>query len=131
MICSFAFLFFFFSFAGQFELDNLRKDFNKINKEVARLKIVCPLSLFFCFAFSYCKFFFFVFPAIDLNCVDVWKSGGDASDMIRNTDENKQLTAQKEIEVNEAKAVLFAKLESVGNLVHDSVPIDNDEVALD
>lgn len=24
----------------QFELDNLRKDFNKINKEVARLKIV-------------------------------------------------------------------------------------------
>lgn len=25
---------------GQYELDNLRKDFNRINKEVARLKIV-------------------------------------------------------------------------------------------
>ncbi|KAG9457943.1 hypothetical protein H6P81_002451 [Aristolochia fimbriata] len=77
----------------QFELDNLRKDFNRINKEVARLKI----------------------------------SGNDATEMIKNTDENKQLTAKKEIEVNEARAVLYSKLETIGNLVHDSVPVSNDE----
>ncbi|XP_031478544.1 serine--tRNA ligase [Nymphaea colorata] len=77
----------------QFELENLRKDFNRINKEVARLKI----------------------------------SGGDATEMIKSTDENKQLTAKKEIEVQEVRDVLYAKLETVGNLVHDSVPAFLDE----
>ncbi|OVA05496.1 Aminoacyl-tRNA synthetase [Macleaya cordata] len=77
----------------QFELDNLRKDFNKINKEVARLKI----------------------------------SGADATEMIKNTDDNKQLTAKKDAEVQEAKAALYSKLETIGNLVHDSVPVSNDE----
>lgn len=77
----------------QFELDNLRKDFNKINKEVARLKI----------------------------------SGEDATGMIKNTDENKQLTAKKEAEVQEARAALYSRLETIGNLVHDSVPVSNDE----
>lgn len=47
--------------------------------------------------------------------------------MIKSTDENKQLTAAKENEVQEAKAALHKKLEIVGNLVHDSVPISNDE----
>ncbi|KAK6915561.1 Aminoacyl-tRNA synthetase, class II (G/ P/ S/T) [Dillenia turbinata] len=77
----------------QFELDNLRKDFNKINKEVARLKI----------------------------------SGEDATQMIKNTDENKKLTTDKEKEVQEARAALYKKLETIGNLVHDSVPVHNDE----
>ncbi|XP_009784692.1 serine--tRNA ligase-like [Nicotiana tabacum] len=77
----------------QFELDNLRKDFNKINKEVARLKI----------------------------------SGEDASHKIKDTEENKQLTAKKEAEVQEARAALYSKLEIIGNLVHDSVPVSNDE----
>ncbi|XP_068659186.1 serine--tRNA ligase-like [Aristolochia californica] len=77
----------------QFEFDNLRKDFNRINKEVARLKI----------------------------------SGNDATEMIKNTDENKQLTAKKETEVNEARTALYSKLETIGNLVHDSVPVSNDE----
>ncbi|XP_057960464.1 serine--tRNA ligase [Malania oleifera] len=77
----------------QFELDNLRKDFNKINKEVARLKI----------------------------------AGEDATQMIKNTDENKQSTAKKDAEVQEAKAALYSILETVGNLVHDSVPVSNDE----
>ncbi|KAJ8529482.1 hypothetical protein K7X08_036317 [Anisodus acutangulus] len=77
----------------QFELDNLRKDFNKINKEVAKLKI----------------------------------SGGDASEKIKDTAENKQLTAKKEAEVQEARAALYSKLEIIGNLVHDSVPVSNDE----
>ncbi|KAL6998853.1 serine--tRNA ligase [Sarracenia purpurea var. burkii] len=77
----------------QFEFENLRKDFNKINKEVARLKI----------------------------------AGGDASAMIRSTEENKKLTADKEAEVQEARAALCSKLEIIGNLVHDSVPVSNDE----
>ncbi|KAL3516104.1 hypothetical protein ACH5RR_023006 [Cinchona calisaya] len=77
----------------QYELDNLRKDFNKINKEIARLKI----------------------------------SGGDASEAIKNTEENKKLTAEKDTEVKEARAALYAKLGIIGNLVHDSVPVSNDE----
>ncbi|KNA19955.1 hypothetical protein SOVF_056730 isoform A [Spinacia oleracea] len=77
----------------QFELETLRKDFNRINKEVARLKI----------------------------------AGEDASELIRSTEENKKLTADKDAEVQEVKAALYAKLELVGNRVDDSVPISNDE----
>ncbi|KAJ4822825.1 hypothetical protein Tsubulata_015827 [Turnera subulata] len=77
----------------QFELDNLRKDFNKINKKIAQLKIAKE----------------------------------DASEVIKDTEENKRLTALKEAEVQEAKAALYSKLETVGNLVHDSVPVSNDE----
>ncbi|XP_030467042.1 serine--tRNA ligase [Syzygium oleosum] len=77
----------------QFELENLRKDFNKINKRVAQLKI----------------------------------SGEDASEMIANTNENKKLTAEKEVEVRQAWVALKSRLEVVGNLVHDSVPVSNDE----
>ncbi|KAK3002406.1 hypothetical protein RJ639_021709 [Escallonia herrerae] len=77
----------------QFELDNLRKDFNKINKEFAKLKI----------------------------------SGEDATEKIKNTEENKSLTAKKEAEVQEARAALYSKLDLIGNLVHDSVPVSNDE----
>lgn len=77
----------------QFEYENLRKEFNKINKQVAKLKI----------------------------------SGEDASEMIKSTDENKRLTAKKEAEVQEALAALNSKLEIIGNLVHDSVPVSNDE----
>eukprot|EP01018_Ginkgo_biloba_P027167 Gb_22553 [translate_table: standard] len=77
----------------QYELDNLRKEFNKINKEVARLKIAKE----------------------------------DASETIKQTEENKKLTAKKEIEVQEAKYSLDSLLGIIGNLVHDSVPVSNDE----
>ncbi|XP_078174123.1 serine--tRNA ligase-like isoform X2 [Carex rostrata] len=77
----------------QFELESLRKDFNKINKEVARLKM---LKL-------------------------------DATEVINSTNENKKQTAEKEEEVQAAKAALDAKLDTIGNLIHDSVPISNDE----
>ncbi|KAL7227173.1 hypothetical protein ACSBR1_022104 [Camellia fascicularis] len=77
--------------------DGLRKDFNKINKEVAKLKI----------------------------------SGGDASEVIRSTEENQKLTAEKETEVQEARAALYSKLEIIGNIVHDSVPVDNGEKRLE
>ena len=36
-----------FKCVGQYELDNLRKDFNKINKEVAKLKIVSLITIVF------------------------------------------------------------------------------------
>nr|XP_043626311.1 serine--tRNA ligase [Erigeron canadensis] len=77
----------------QFELEQLRKDFNKLNKEVAKLRI----------------------------------SGADASSMIKSSEENKDSIAKKNTEVQEAWKELYSKLDKVGNLVHDSVPVSNDE----
>jgi seryl-tRNA synthetase len=77
----------------QYELDNLRKDKNRINKEIARLKI----------------------------------SDQDATSAIKETEQNKNLTAQKEADVQLAKTELDSKLALIGNLVHDSVPVSNDE----
>ena len=48
--------------------------------------------------------------------------------MIKDTEENKKLTAEKEAEVREASNLVNSKLEGIGNLVHDSVPIHDDEV---
>ncbi|CDP15525.1 unnamed protein product [Coffea canephora] len=77
----------------QYELDNLRKDFNKITKEIGKLRL----------------------------------SGGDVTQAIKNTEENKRLIAEKDAEVEEARVAMNAKLEIIGNLVHDSVPVSNDE----
>lgn len=38
------------------------------------------------------------------------------------------MTAKKVAEVAEAKKALDSRLEIIGNLVHDSVPVNNDEV---
>ncbi|KAL3623308.1 hypothetical protein CASFOL_032124 [Castilleja foliolosa] len=51
----------------------------------------------------------------------------DASGMVSSTEENKKLTAEKEADVKEALAALHSKLFIIGNLVHDSVPVDNNE----
>ncbi|XP_023894749.1 serine--tRNA ligase [Quercus suber] len=77
----------------QFDLENLRKDFNKINRQVAQLRI----------------------------------AGEDATEMIKNTEENKKSAAEKDAEVREVLQQLNSKLLLIGNLVHDSVPVDNDE----
>lgn len=77
----------------QFELDQLRRDFNSINKEVAKLKIAHQ----------------------------------DASEKIKETEEHKKLIESAEGLVKEAKATLDSKLEIIGNLVHESVPVNNDE----
>lgn len=77
----------------QYELDGLKKDFNRINKQIASLRI----------------------------------AGDDISGMIASTEENKELTAKKEAEVQEAQAAVQSRLQIIGNLVHDSVPISNDE----
>ncbi|KAK4430712.1 Serine--tRNA ligase [Sesamum alatum] len=54
-------------------------------------------------------------------------SGQDASGMIASTEENRELTIKKEAEVQEALAAVQARLGVIGNLVHDSVPVSNDE----
>ena len=50
--------------------------------------------------------------------------------MIKNTEDNKKLIAEKEVEVREALTQLNSRLEIIGNLVHDSVPISNNEVKI-
>ncbi|XP_038892840.1 serine--tRNA ligase isoform X2 [Benincasa hispida] len=77
----------------QFELENLRKEFNKINKQIAQLRI----------------------------------AGEDASEKIKDTEENKKLSAEKDVEAKDVLKKLNSKLEIIGNLVHDSVPVSNDE----
>ncbi|CAI9769506.1 unnamed protein product [Fraxinus pennsylvanica] len=47
--------------------------------------------------------------------------------MISATEDNRRLIAQKEVEVQEAKIAVDARWGNVGNLVHDSVPVSNDE----
>ncbi|KAG8375150.1 hypothetical protein BUALT_Bualt10G0070500 [Buddleja alternifolia] len=54
-------------------------------------------------------------------------SGQDASGMIATTEENRELTTKKEAEVQEALAAVQSRLGTIGNLVHDSVPFNNDE----
>ncbi|KAH9616026.1 hypothetical protein KSS87_014844 [Heliosperma pusillum] len=54
-------------------------------------------------------------------------AGEDASALIRSTEDNKKSSAELETEVQEKKAELHAKLELVGNLIHDTVPISFDE----
>lgn len=48
--------------------------------------------------------------------------------MIKSTEENKDATAKKTEEVEAARKALYSKLETIGNLVHDTVPISNNEV---
>lgn len=47
---------------------------------------------------------------------------------MKGTEEHKNKMAEKEEEVKAAKVELDAKIMTIGNLVHDSVPISNDEV---
>lgn len=48
--------------------------------------------------------------------------------MISSTNENKKLTTEKEVEVRDAWMAVKSRLEVVGNLVHDSVPVSDNEV---
>jgi seryl-tRNA synthetase len=52
----------------------------------------------------------------------------DATELIQSTEEIKGRLAAKEAEVQEAKTTLDAKLVTIGNIVHESVPVSNDEV---
>jgi seryl-tRNA synthetase len=72
-----------------------------------------------------CLFLFFHLSVIGLVELKL-----DAMEVINDTNENKKQTAEKE-EVQAAKAALDAKLDTVGNLIHESVPVSNDEVFFD
>lgn len=67
------------------------------------------------------------------------KKSKDASQTIEEKAENEErlkkkkavheeLKAKKNVEVQEVRAALYSKLEIIGNLVHDSVPVSDDEV---
>ncbi|KAI3852076.1 hypothetical protein MKW98_020075 [Papaver atlanticum] len=50
-----------------------------------------------------------------------------SKEKIKSTEEFKQCIAAKDSQVQEAKDLLYSKLDLIGNLVHDSVPVGNDE----
>ena len=52
----------------------------------------------------------------------------DSTELIQSTEEIKGRLAAKETEVQETKTALDAKLLTIGNIVHESVPVSNDEV---
>ena len=60
----------------------------------------------------------------------IQKSEEKADDMIETANKNKKLTAEKEVEVEEIRKLLYKELEKVGNLLHESVPVSNNEVIL-
>ncbi|KAM3378186.1 serine-tRNA ligase [Capsicum galapagoense] len=88
----------------QFEVEKLQRDINTITKEFKELK-----------------------------------KSKDASQTIEEKAENEErlkkkkavheeLKAKKNVEVQEVRAALYSKLEIIGNLVHDSVPVSDDEL---
>jgi seryl-tRNA synthetase len=52
----------------------------------------------------------------------------DATALIQSTEEIKSRLAAKETEVRDARTARDAKLLTIGNIVHESVPISDDEV---
>ncbi|KAM3219069.1 serine-tRNA ligase [Capsicum annuum] len=88
----------------QFEVEKLQRVINTITKEFKELKV----------------------------------KSKDASQTIEEKAENEErlkkkkavheeLKAKKNVEVQEVRAALYSKLEIIGNLVHDSVPVSDDE----
>ncbi|KAJ7297979.1 hypothetical protein O6H91_Y025000 [Diphasiastrum complanatum] len=77
----------------QYELENLRRDGNKIDKEVGKKKVAKE----------------------------------DASDLVNQKKDLLKLIIEKEVEVQEAKSAVDLRLKVIGNLVHDSVPVSNNE----
>ncbi|KAJ3682586.1 hypothetical protein LUZ60_015159 [Juncus effusus] len=77
-----------------FGLDGFKKELNKINKEVGKLKISPNL---------------------------------DATELINRAKDIKRQIEEEQKELKAVKDLLNSKRETVGNLVHDSVPISDDE----
>ena len=109
--------------AGQFELDAIRQELNKTSKEVGKLKAVRPRCFDFLFGSS---------PGSSVFLCDggrvYLQKNQDATELIQSTEEIKARLAAKETEVDKAKTDLDAKLATIGNIVHESVPVSNDEV---
>ena len=56
------------------------------------------------------------------------KQEEEVKKLMESTDEIKKRLAAKEVEVQEAKSTLDAKVTTIGNIVHESVPVSDDEV---
>ncbi|XP_050892931.1 serine--tRNA ligase [Lathyrus oleraceus] len=54
-------------------------------------------------------------------------AGEDATELIARSEELNRLIPEKEAEIQEILNNLNSRLETIGNLIHDSVPISNDE----
>lgn len=55
------------------------------------------------------------------------KIGEDTSQIINDKVENKKLKDKKEVEVKKIEVNLDSKMETIGNLVHDSVIVSDDK----
>ncbi|CAD6202499.1 unnamed protein product [Miscanthus lutarioriparius] len=55
------------------------------------------------------------------------KQEEEVKKLMESTDEIKKRLAAKEVEVQEAKSTLDAKVTTIGNIVHESVPVSDDE----
>ena len=55
------------------------------------------------------------------------KQEEEAKKLMESTDEIKKRLAAKEVEVQEAKSTLDAKVTTIGNIVHESVPFSDGE----
>nr|XP_043639847.1 serine--tRNA ligase-like [Erigeron canadensis] len=91
----------------QFELEQLKRDFIKLNKQVAKMakhKIVRSTNIYIITYDRIC------------NCINRFKARVIKYSIVK-----------KDTEVEKAWTELSNKLETVGNMVHDSVPVSNDE----
>ncbi|KAL6581443.1 hypothetical protein OROMI_007366 [Orobanche minor] len=78
----------------QYEGDQLRKDVNRLQREIGRLMVFLGK-----------------------------KAKEDATDMIKKKEEIYTSINLKDIQVQEVQKLLHSRLAAIGNLVHDSVPI--------
>ncbi|KAL6531275.1 hypothetical protein OROHE_014344 [Orobanche hederae] len=83
----------------QYEGDQLRKEVNRLQREIGRLMVE-------------------VFGK---------KAKEDATDRIKKKEEICTSIKLKDIQVQEVQKLLHSRLAAIGNLVHDSVPISQDE----
>jgi len=56
------------------------------------------------------------------------KQEEEAKKLMESIDEIKKRLAAKEVEVQEAKSTLDAKVTTIGNIMHESMPVSDDEV---
>ena len=98
------------NFIARYELDQLNGSVNKLNEEIKQKKMVC---FFFC--------------CTRKSLINFWKKKEDADDLISKRDEiNKEIDRLKK-EVEACDKEVQSKLRKIGNIVHQTVPVSNDE----
>ena len=98
------------NFIARYELDQLNGSVNKLNEEIKQKKMVC---FFFC--------------CTRKSLINFWKKKEDADDLISKRDEiNKEIDRLKK-EVEACDKEVQSKLRKIGNIVHQTVRVSNDE----